>query len=132
MSDINSVTVVGRVVEKPELKFGQSGNAVTNIRIANNVYQGQGKDEKVNWFTVVAFGKQAENCEKLLDKGKQIVVDGRLDWSSWETKEGDKRSKVQIVANSIQFVGGGKQNGQSENSEGREVKQDEMGNDIPF
>ena len=108
MSDINIVTIVGRVVEKPVVKFSQSNNAVTNIRIANNVYQGSGKEEKVNWFTVTVFGKQAESCEKYLDKGKQIGVNGRLDWSQWENKDGQKRSDVKIIANSVQFFGGGK------------------------
>ncbi len=106
MSDINSVVVVGRLVEKPIIKYGASGIAVSNLRLANNVFVGTGKEEKVNWFTVVVFGKTAENCEKYLDKGRQIVVNGRLDWNSWETKDGQKRSKVQIVANRVQFIGG--------------------------
>ena len=106
MSDINSVVVVGRLVEKPIIKYGASGIAVSNLRLANNVFVGTGKEEKVNWFTVVVFGKTAENCEKYLDKGRQIVVNGRLDWNSWETKDGQKRSKVQIVASRVQFIGG--------------------------
>jgi single-strand DNA-binding protein len=107
MSDINSVVIVGRVVEKPVAKHLDSGSSVCDIRIANNVYQGKGKDEKVNWLSVTAFGKQAENCEKFLDKGSQIVVDGRLDYQSWE-KDGTKRSAIKIIANSVQFIGGKK------------------------
>lgn len=106
MSDINNVVIVGRLVEKPIIKYGASGVAVSNLRIANNVYLGAGKGEKVNWFTTVVFGKLAENCEKYLDKGRQIIVSGRLDWNSWESKDGQKRSKVQIIASSIQFIGG--------------------------
>jgi single-strand DNA-binding protein len=112
MSDINSVVVVGRVVEKPVIKYGASGTAVSTIRIANNVYMGAGKDEKVNWLKVTVFGKTAENCEKYLDKGNQIIVEGRLDWSSWENKDGQKRSEVKIVANRVQFIG--KKNDQSQ------------------
>lgn len=114
MSDVNIVVIVGRLVEKPIVKYSASGTAVTNIRVANNVYQGADKKEKVNWFTVVVFGKQAENCEKYLDKGRQIVVNGRLDWSSWETKEGEKRSTIKIIANRIQFIGGRPDSSQSD------------------
>ena len=105
MSDINSVVVVGRVVERPVIKYSASGTAVSTIRIANNVYMGSGKDEKVNWLKVTVFGKTAENCEKYLDKGNQIVVSGRLDWSSWENKDGQKRSDVKIIGNTVQFIG---------------------------
>jgi single-strand DNA-binding protein len=103
MSDINSVIVVGRVVEKPTL--GNSDTPVINIRIANNVYQGKGKEEKVNWLTVTAFGNTAINCEKYLDKGSQVCILGRLDYSQWE-KDGQKKSMVKIIANQVQFIGG--------------------------
>jgi single-strand DNA-binding protein len=109
MSDINSVAIVGRVVEKPTVKYLASGSAVSDIRIANNSYQ-KGKDEKVNWLTVTVFGKQAENCEKYLDKGSQIIIDGRLDYQSWENKDGEKRSMVKIIANRVQFASGNKNN----------------------
>lgn len=103
MSDINQVVIVGRVVEKPTL--AKSEKPVINIRIANNVYQGQGKEEKVNWLTVTAFSNIAINCEKYLDKGSQVCVNGRLDWSEWE-KDGQKKSMVKIIANQVQFIGG--------------------------
>jgi single-strand DNA-binding protein len=105
MSDINSVIVVGRVVEKPALKYLSSGTAVTDIRIANNTYQGQGKEDKVNWLTVTVFGARAESCEKYLDKGSQCVVKGKLDYQAWTNKDGDKRSMVKIKADEVQFVG---------------------------
>lgn len=106
MSDINTITIIGRVVEKPILKYGQSGTAVLNMRIANNVYSPNDENQtKANFFTVVVFGKQAENCEKYLDKGKQIAIDGRLDHETWVDKDNNKRSSVKIIANSVQFLG---------------------------
>lgn len=109
MSDINDVTLVGRLVEKPILKYGKSGTAVSNLRIANNTFSPSAAESnrtKVNFFTVVVFGKQAENCEKYLDKGRQIIVNGRLDQNSWEDPSGNKRSMVRVIANRVQFIGG--------------------------
>ncbi|MBU1076117.1 MAG: single-stranded DNA-binding protein [Spirochaetes bacterium] len=107
MSDVNTVVVVGRLVEKPIIKYGASGTAVTNLRIANNTYSKTSESKtKVNFFTVVVFGKQAENCEKYLDKGRQVIINGRLDQNSWEDNNGNKRSTVRVIANSVQFIGG--------------------------
>jgi single-strand DNA-binding protein len=125
MSDMNQVSVIGRVVERPIIKYGASGTAVTTIRIANNVYMGAGKDEKVNWLKVTVFGKSAENCEKYLDKGSQIAVSGRLDWSSWENKDGQKRSEVKIIGNTVQFLGGKK------SSQDQQQSQPSSNNDMP-
>ena len=106
MSDVNNVVILGRLVEKPIVKYGGSGIAVTNLRIANNIYMKNAENNtKTNYFTVVVFGKQAENCEKYLDKGRQVAINGRLDHNTWENKEGQKRSTVQIVANMVQFIG---------------------------
>lgn len=107
MSDINSVTLVGRLVEKPIIKYSPSGTAVTNLRVANNTYVKSAENNtKANFFTVVVFGKQAENCEKYLDKGRQIIINGRLDQNSWEDNNGNKRSTVRVIANAVQFIGG--------------------------
>lgn len=111
MSDLNVVALVGRVVEKPQVKYLKTGTAVSDLRIANNTYRkGEGNNnEKVNWLNVTVFGKQAENCEKYLDKGSQVVISGRLDYQQWE-KDGQKRSMIKIIANSVQFVGGKRNN----------------------
>jgi len=106
MSDINKVVIVGRVVEKPTVKHlpNADNTAVADMRIANNVYRGQGKDPKVNWLTVTVFGKRAESCAKNLEKGSQIGVEGKLDFQQWE-KDGNKRSMVKIIADQVQFLG---------------------------
>lgn len=109
MSDLNIVCICGRLTMKPELKHAQSGTAICSLSIANNVYAGKGKDkDKVNFFNVTVFGARGENCDKYLDKGSQVVIDGRLDWSSWETQEGQKRTAVKIIGNNVQFIGGKK------------------------
>src|SRR5215208_2790125 len=105
--DINRVTLVGRLTRDPELRHLPSGNAVLQLGLAVN---GRMKDEAGNWvdkpnfFDVKVFGNQAEMLANHLAKGRRIGVDGRLDWSSWET-DGQKRSKVEVVAQSVQFGG---------------------------
>ena len=91
------ITVVGNVVRDPELKFTPSGLAVASLAVAVN--RKRGEEEVVSFFDVTAFGTLGENvCE--LTKGTRVIVVGRLEQSSWE-KDGEKRSKVGIVADSI-------------------------------
>lgn len=108
MSDQNHVFLIGRLTVNPELKYTAGGTAICSLSIANSVYQGKGKEDKTNFFNITIFGARAESCSKYLEKGKQIAVYGRLDHQTWTTTEGTKRSTVKIVAQSIQFIGGGK------------------------
>lgn len=109
MANINSVTVTGNLTRDPELRDTRGGSTVCSMRIAVN---GRTKDgdgmwvDKPNYFDVVAFGKQGENCAQYLSKGRPVAILGRLDWSEWETPEGQKRSAVKIVAQDVQFLGG--------------------------
>jgi single-strand DNA-binding protein len=105
--DINRVTLVGRLTREPELRHLPSGSAVLQLGLAVN---GRQKDptgewvDKPNFFDVKVFGNQAEMLVNYLAKGRRIGVDGRLDWSSWEANDGSKRSKVEVVAQTVQFL----------------------------
>ena len=105
--DINRVTLVGRLTRDPELRHLASGTPVLQIGLAVN---GRQRDDAGNWtdkpnfFDVKVFGNQAEMLAQNLTKGRRIGVDGRLDWSSWEAADGGKRSKVEVVAQSVQFL----------------------------
>jgi len=105
--DINRVTIVGGLTRAPELRHLPSGTAVLQLGVAVN---GRQKDDAGNWtdkpnfFDVKVFGNQADTLNMHLSKGRRIGVDGRLDWSSWEAQDGTKRSKVEIVAQSVQFL----------------------------
>ena len=105
--DINTVVLVGRLTRDPELKHLPSGTAVLEMGLAVN---GRRQDEGGNWvdkpnfFDVKVFGNQAESLSRNLVKGRRIGVDGRLDWSSWEAQDGSKRSKVEVIAQSVQFL----------------------------
>jgi single-strand DNA-binding protein len=104
--DINHVVLVGRLTRDPELAHTSGGTPVLRLGLAVN---GRQKDELGNWvdkpnfFDVKVFGGQAEMLSQHLAKGRRIGVDGRLDWSSWES-EGQKRSKVEVVAQTVQFL----------------------------
>jgi single-strand DNA-binding protein len=105
--DINRVTLVGRLTRDPELRHLPSGTPVLQMGLAVN---GRQKDDAGNWtdkpnfFDIKVFGNQAEMLAQHLSKGRRVGVDGRLDWSSWEAQDGSKRSKVEVVANSVQFL----------------------------
>jgi single-strand DNA-binding protein len=106
--NINRVIVVGNLTRDPELRHTPSGTAVCSLRIAVNTSR---KDETGNWvdkpnyFDVTVWGQQGENCAQYLSKGRPVGVDGRLEWREWEA-EGGKRQAVEIVADTVQFLGG--------------------------
>jgi single-strand DNA-binding protein len=145
MSDINRVTLVGRLTRDPELRALSSGSSVLNLGLAVN---GRQKDSSGNWidkpnfFDVKVFGAQADMLANHLAKGRRIGVDGRLDWSSWEAQDGSKRSKVEVVAQSVQFLdsrgddggggGGGNQFVPAGASAGSDADFQGSDDDIPF
>jgi len=106
--NINRVTVTGNLTADPELRHTGGGTAVCSLRIAVN---GRRKDQagqwvdKPNYFNVTVWGAQGENCNTYLSKGRPVAIDGRLDWREWEAKDGSKRQTVEIVAESVQFLG---------------------------
>jgi single-strand DNA-binding protein len=101
----NSITVVGNVTRDPELKFLNSGQATVRVSVAVNRRwqnrQTQEWEEQTSFFDAVCWGSLAENVAISLSKGHRVVVTGRLEQRSWENDAGEKRSKVEIVADSI-------------------------------
>ncbi len=96
----NTVTVVGNVTRDPELRFTPNGAAVTNFGLAWN-RKGQNDEEIVSFFDVTCWSGLAENVAESINKGDRVVVYGRLDQRSWESQEGERRSKVEIVADDV-------------------------------
>ena len=107
MNDLNHVVLIGRLTQDAELKYTQNGYAISSFSIAVNRSRKNGEQwvEEANFFEVSLFGKAAENLKPYLVKGKQVAIDGELRQDRWES-EGQKRSKVVIVANNVQLVGG--------------------------
>ena len=110
MANINRVTITGNLTRDPELRSLPSGMSVCELGVAvNHRRKDNATDqwiEEPNYFNVVVFGSQGDNCAQYLSKGRPVAIDGRLRWSSWEDKNGGgKRSKVEIVAQTVQFLG---------------------------
>ena len=96
----NTVTVVGNVTRDPELRFTQGGLAVANFGVAWNKKRNDGEDE-VSFFDVACFRQLAENVADSVTKGARVVVFGTLSQRSWENQQGERRSKVEIVADDV-------------------------------
>jgi single-strand DNA-binding protein len=107
MANYNKVILMGNLTRDPELRYTPNGTAVATLSLAvNRRYKSNDETrEETDFFDIVVFGKQAENCSEYLKKGRPILVDGRLQQRRWETDEGQKRSKVEVVAFSVQFLG---------------------------
>ena len=110
MANINRVVISGNLTKDPELRQLPSGNSVCKLRMAVNTRvkdrdSGQWTD-RPNYFDVTVWGNQGENCAQYLSKGRPVGIDGRLEWREWEAQDGSKRQAVEIIADSVQFLGG--------------------------
>ena len=118
---INKVILIGNLGNDPEMRHTPSGAGVCEFRLATNEAwtdkQGQ-RQERTEWHRVVVWGKKAEVCSKYLSKGRQVYVEGRLRTRSWEDKEGNKRYTTEVIANDVQFLGGGREGGGREGGGG--------------
>jgi single-strand DNA-binding protein len=109
-SNVNVVVVTGNLTRDPELRSTPGGTSVCKLRVAVNSRRKDGQTgewiDKPNYFDVTVWGAQGENCANYLAKGRPVAIEGRLDWREWEAKEGGgKRQSVEIIANSVQFLG---------------------------
>jgi len=103
----NKVILIGNLTKDPELRYTPQGTSVCNFRIAVNHRYKQGDEVKkeVTFLDVVTFGKQADTCAQYLNKGSAVLVEGRLQERRWETVEGQSRSKFEVIAQNVRFLG---------------------------
>jgi single-strand DNA-binding protein len=117
---MNRVFLMGNLTRDPELRHTASGTAVGDLRLAiSDTYRDKSGQtvESTCFADVVVWGRQAEACEQYLRKGSPCVVEGRLQLDQWETAEGDKRSRLRVCANRVQFLGRPRRgNGETEDS----------------
>lgn len=110
MASLNRVMVLGNLGQDPELRYTANQTPVVTLNVATTDVRtdrdGQ-KQESTEWHRIVVWGKQAENCAKYLAKGRSVFVEGRLQTRSWDDKTGQKRYTTEIVAQMVQFLGGG-------------------------
>jgi len=109
-SNVNVVVITGNLTRDPELRHTGGGTAVCDLRVAVNTRRKDGATgewvDRPNYFDVTVWGAQGENCANYLSKGRPVAVEGRLEWREWEAKDGGgKRQAVQIIANTVQFLG---------------------------
>lgn len=107
-ASLNKVFLMGNLTRDPELRYIPSGTAVANFTVAvNRVYKDNTGDRKedVSFIRVVVWGKMAEVCGEYLTKGRPVLVEGRLKSRTWEGQDGQKRSALDVVATSVQFIG---------------------------
>lgn len=110
MEGLNRVTLLGNLGAQPELRMTQSGQAVLNLRLATSeTYLDKDKKrvERTEWHSVIIWGKRAEALAKILTKGSRILVEGRLQTTNFEGKDGSKRYKTEVVATELLLQGGG-------------------------
>ena len=107
-SNINVVVVTGNLTADPELRDTPGGTPVCKLRIAVNTSRKTADgnwEEKPNYFNVTVWGAQGANCATYLSKGRPVAINGRLDWHEWTDKDRNKRQSVEIIANTVQFLG---------------------------
>jgi single-strand DNA-binding protein len=135
MASLNKVFLIGNLTRPPELRYTPSGTAVTDLRLAvNRSYTTQGGErrDETHFLTVVVWGKQAESSAQYLDKGRPVLVEGRLQTREWEGKDGQRRNVVEVVAERIQFLGRPKAAAGPGETEAAVEEPVTPGDDVPF
>ena len=116
--NINRVVITGNLTADPDLRTLQSGTSVCKLRVASNTRRKDSASDKwvdkPNYFDVTVWGSLGETVAKHTAKGRPVAIDGRLEWREWDTDNGAKRQAVEIIADSVQFLGGQTANGTTE------------------
>jgi single-strand DNA-binding protein len=116
---VNKAILVGNLGSDPEMRYTPSGQGVCEFRVATNESwndkNGQ-RQERTEWHRIVVWGKRAEVCSKYLSKGRSVYVEGRIQTRTYDDKDGNKRYITEIVAQDVQFLGGGREGGRDSRS----------------
>jgi len=138
MADLNHVVLIGRLTRDAELKYTPNGQAVCKFSIAVNRRKKNSDqwEDEANFFDIVVWGKQGESLHQYLLKSKMVAVDGELRQDRWQ-QDGQNRSKVDVIANHVQLLGGGQQQGSSQAEHGSAASAETntaggFDEDIPF
>ncbi|SMF80545.1 single-stranded DNA-binding protein [Pseudobacteriovorax antillogorgiicola] len=110
MASINKAIILGNLGQDPDLNYTASGAPVCTLSIATNETRTDAagnRKEASQWHRVIVWNKQAENCAKYLAKGRTVYVEGRIQTRSWQDKHGQKRYSTEVIAQTVQFIGGG-------------------------
>jgi single-strand DNA-binding protein len=108
MANLNKVFLIGNLTRDPEIRYTPGGSQVAEFGLAvNRQYRTQSGEnrEETTFVDLVVWGRQAETCHQYLSKGRPVFVEGRLQYDQWETQDGQRRSKLRVVAERVQFLG---------------------------
>lgn len=134
--DYNRVILTGRLTRDPEMRYTGGGTAIVEFSIASNSRrQGEGGQatEETSFFDIIVFGKIAETCKKYLTKGRAVLVEGRLRQRRWESDDGQKHRKIEVIANMVQFLGSAQRGDKATEEPVEEIPPvDDSGEDVPF
>jgi single-strand DNA-binding protein len=135
MASVNKAIILGNLGRDPELRHTPAGKAVCTLRVATNeVWTDQSgeRQERTEWHSIVVWGRQAENFNQYLKKGRSVYVEGRLATRKWQDKDGKDRYSTEIVADRVQFIGGGGGGGRDFEDQSLEPPPAGGEDDIPF
>ena len=134
MANLNRVFLAGNLTRDPEVRYTPAGTAVTDLGLAvNDTYKtktGETK-ETTTFVDIVVWGRQAETCGEYLSKGSPILMEGRLQLEQWQTESGEKRSRLRVHADRVQFLGRPKKSGEVGDSPAPEKKADKAASPVP-
>ena len=141
MASFNKVILIGNLTRDPDLRVTNSGLSICKLGLAVNrnytTKEGEAKDE-TTYVDIDAFGKQAEILSKYMQKGKPLMIEGRLKLDQWESNEGQKRSKLGVVLENFQFIGGREETNaknsekMEDNSSSSSQAEEPFDGDVPF
>lgn len=105
-SSFNKVFLLGRLGRDPEIRYSSNNTPICNFSLATSerVKKGDSFEEKTEWHRIVVFGNQAENASKFLKKGSQVFIDGKIQSRTYQDKDGNEKTVVEIIANSLSFL----------------------------
>ena len=139
MASVNKVILLGNLGSDPELRYTPSGRAVANFSLATSeqwTNKDGEKEEKTEWHRIVAWGRLGEICGEYLSKGSQVYIDGRLQTRAWEDRDGNKRYTTEIIAQTMQMLGGAsRKEGEARSAEESHPVEEPISipdDDIPF
>jgi len=138
MASVNKVILLGNLGSDPEVRYTPSGKAVANFSLATSekyTNKDGEKEEKTEWHRIVAWARLGEICGEYLSKGSQVYIEGRLQTRTWEDRDGNKRYTTEIVAQTMQMLGGSKKGGEATSIEESHPSEEPVSipdDDIPF
>lgn len=131
MPSLNKLQIIGQLSKNPELRFTPNGRPVCSFTIPVNRYfqsmDGERKQD-TDWFTVATWNRQAESCNQFLKKGSLVMVEGRVKLHSWDGQDGEKKSRLELIANRVIFLSKVEDNSKSDGL----VENEQEPDDIPF